>query len=432
MKNLYLIIFFIGITTYNYSQCNQYYIYESFSSVLPTQQGTWINTSVLYGSTASTTRTGTHYLTFNAVNDAIRLPLVANPGVLSFYFRRSSTSTGTPKFVVQTSTNGSTWTDRLTLTTFTTSYVLASINLGVLGLTNIHIRIIDLRASGTAERYIEDLALTSTTSVNNTLLLMISASCSQTLVDGDFINITDNGGPSSVGGYSNNVNRTVTITPSDITKQVTLSFFQMDLETGYDSLYVYDGANTSATRILSASGTAIPSSVTASNANGQLTIHWKTDVSNVGGWGGFLIEASIITPLPVELIEFIGIPYPQLNMIEWVTASEHNSDYYNLESSNNGVDWKTVILKDAAGNSNSKIKYAVSHYDLEEITYYRLTQYDFDGKYKTYGPISVIRIFKDKIILKYINLLGQDITPNAETPVFIEVYTDGTTRKVIH
>jgi len=143
-----------------HSQCNQYFIYESFSTSLPTQKGTWINTSVLYGTTASTTRTGANYLTFNALNDAIRLPQVASPGTLSFYYRRSSTSTGTPKFSVETSPDGTTWTERLAVTTFSTTYTLASVNLGALGLTNVHIRIIDKRASGSAERYIDDLGLT--------------------------------------------------------------------------------------------------------------------------------------------------------------------------------------------------------------------------------------------------------------------------------
>ena len=170
MKNLLFLICLLVQTNVAICQCSQYFIYESFSTTLPTQKGTWINTSVLYGTTASITRTGSNYLTFNALNDAIRLPQIANPGVLTFYYRRSSTTTGTPKFSVETSPDGTTWTERLAVTTFSTTYTLASVNLGALSLTNVHIRVIDKRASGTADRYIDDLGLTSTVSSTNTLL----------------------------------------------------------------------------------------------------------------------------------------------------------------------------------------------------------------------------------------------------------------------
>ena len=430
MKRLFLVIILL-ITINANSQCSKYYIYETFSPTLPTEQGTWIGTSLSVGSTAATIRTGTHYLIFNALNDAIRLPIVANPGVLSFYYRRSSTGTGTPKFVVQTSTNGTTWTDRLTLTTFTTSYVLASIDLGALSLTNVHIRIIDLRLSGTAERYIDDLSLTSTSSIENTLLPILSTSCSQTIVGGEFINIVDNGGPSNIGGYSNGVNRTVTITPSDNTKKVILNFLQMDLELGYDSLYVYDGPNTSSNRIISSSGSVLPSSVTSSGPNGELTIQWKTDVSNIGIWGGFLVEASIITPLPVELIEFEGYPYQQWNVIKWSTASEHNSSYFDLELSLDGFIWETISTKEAAYNSNTETKYSYIDFNLNELTYYRLSQYDTDGQFKIYGPISVYKQIKDKKIVKYINLLGQEVNQQTKG-LLLEIYDDGTIRKIIN
>ncbi len=413
------------------TQCNRYYIYESFASTLPTQQGTWISTSMSAGTTAATIRTGTHYLIFNAVNDAIRLPLVANPGVLSFYYRRSNTSTGTPKFVVQTSTNGTTWTDRLTLTTFTTSYVLASINLGALSLTNVHIRIIDLRASGTAERYVEDLSLTSTVSSENTLLPILAASCTQTLATGEFFNISDNGGPGNASGYSNSVTRTVTITPSDNTKKASLQFFQMDLELDYDSLYVYDGPTTSSTRILAATGSTIPNAITASGANGELTIKLVTDVSNIGIWGGFLIEASIITPLPVELTSFNAVAHQLYNIVQWSTASEHNSDHFDLESSEDGNVWKHVAKKESATNSNENINYSFIDYTTKSLTYYRLQQFDIDGVFKTYGPISVIRNISIKKIIKYINLMGQEVNPLTTTGLVIEVFDDGSTNKVI-
>lgn len=293
MKSI-TIIFIFFLSFFTFSQCNQYQIYESFSTSLPTQGGTWVNTSVLYGATASTSRTGTNYLTFNALNDAFQTPLITNPGVFSFYYKRSSTSTGTPKFIVQTSPNATTWTDRLTLSTFSTTWTLATVNLGALSLTNVYIRILDQRASGTAERYVDDLSLTSTAANSNTLIPFLSA-CSQTLNSSYTYTITDDCGPST-SGYSNSLDRTVTFTPSDNTKKLRLTFTQLDLETTYDYLYVYDGANTSSTLLATLNGSTLPSAITATNSSGQLTLRWTTDVSNVGTWGGFTATMISYTP----------------------------------------------------------------------------------------------------------------------------------------
>ena len=302
-------IWFSLIVAFGYSQCNQYFIYESFSTALPTQKGTWINTSVLYGTTSSIARTGANYLTFNALNDAIRLPQSSNPGILTFYYRRSSTSTGTPKFSVETSPNGTTWTERLAVTSFSTTYTLASVDLGALGLTNVHIRIIDKRASGTAERYIDDLGLTSTVSSENTLIPFLS-SCSSTLNSSFTYSICDDTGPqgTALGGYTNNVSRTLTFTPSDNTKKLKLTFSHLDLETSYDYLYVYDGANTSATLLATLNGTTTPADITATNSSGQLTLLWTSDVSNVGAWGGFLATVTSVSPPVPSCISSPTIP----------------------------------------------------------------------------------------------------------------------------
>ena len=431
MKSIILFIFIFVL--YNcLSQCSQHFIYESFSTTLPTQNGTWINSGVLYGTTTSTARTGSNYLTFNAVNDAIRLPQIVNPGVLSFYYRRSSTSTGTPKFSVETSPNGSTWTERLAVTSFTTSYQLATVNLGSLGLTNIHIRIIDKRASGSAERYVDDLSLTSTSASENTLIPFLSA-CNQTLNESYTYTITDNIGPAGpiFGNYTNNIDRTITFTPSDNTKKLNISFINLDLEIDYDYLYIHDGPNTSAPLLATLTGSVTPSDVTSTGSNGELTIRWTTDVSNVGPWGGFMANITTITPLPVELTHFEGTPYPLWDVIKWTTASEHNSSHFDLEISNDGENWGFITKKQAAGNSQQNINYSHINYNNKGgIFYYILKQYDIDGKNKIYGPISVNRTESTKKIIKYVNALGQEV--NLETKgIIFEVYDDGTTKKII-
>lgn len=428
MKKLFFILTLL-ISLGVKSQCSNYLIYESFASVLPTQGGTWTANSMI--AVTAPVKTGSHAIGFNGANDWIRTPQIANPGVLTFWYRRSSNTTAWT-LNIQTSPDGTTWTTRGSITTITATYQQYTLNIGSLGLTNVFIRFIDARGSGAHERYIDDLALTSTTSTENSLFPFLG-SCSKTLNYGDFLNVSDDAGPFGplYGGYSNSVNRTLTITPSDNTKKVSLQFYQMDLETSYDSLYVYDGPTTSSPVILATTGTVVPSFLTSSSVNGELTIRWKTDVSNIGVWGGFLFEASIVTALPVELTQFDAVPYPQWNVVKWTTASEQNSSHFDLESSTDGENWRNVTTKPAAGNSTEEIKYSYIDYNLNALTYYRLQQFDIDGQFKTYGPIVITKTITEKKIVKYINLMGQEVNPDNLIGVILEVYDDGTTKKMI-
>lgn len=672
MKNLFILIFFVVSTITTgllFSQCNNYQIYESFTSTLPTQGGTWTANSMI--AVTSPVRTGTHAIGFNGTGDWIRLPQIANPGVLSFWYRRSSNTTAWT-LNIQTSPDGTTWTTRGSITTVTATYTQYTLDIGALGLTNVFIRFIDARGSGAHERYIDDLGLTTTTASSNTLIPFLGA-CSQTLNSSYTYTMTDDGGPAgpTSTGYANSVNRTLTFTPSDNTKKLQLSFSQMDLETSFDYLYVYDGPNTSSTLLATLNGTTIPSNIVATNSSGQLTIRWTTDISNTGTWGGFLATITSITvcttptnggtitssksnttvndattlttsgnegsitkiewsfdnfttvagstsnpanpysirmnvqqtqiwfkttskngtcpsgesnvvsvnlrnaptystgiddgdyisnvtlgninntstndgdayqdftsqiieltkgepyqldvtatntfqsgqgyvawvdwdgdgnletsemvlqsvpansttqlitvpsdaitgdvlmrvlsvwgetpsndayystgyswgeieeytvrlsepiSLPVELLYFEGVKYPTFNNLKWATASEQNSSHFDIERSEDGENWRVVGTKSSAGNSQSLINYYyLDYYNQDNTVYYRLVQYDIDGQYEIYGPISIEGFFSSKKIVKYINLAGQEVNETFKG-VVLEVYEDGTMRKII-
>ena len=178
-------------------------------------------------------------------------------------------------------------------------------------------------------------------------------------------------------------------------------------------------------------GTLTPSDIVATNSTGQLTLRWTTDVSNVGSWGGFRASITAPTPLPVELKEFYAITYPKWNVIKWTTSSENNSSHFDLEMSNDGETWKKIATKQSAGNSTEELKYSYIDYNSSFLTYYTLVQYDIDGMFETYGPIAVTKNNTDKKIIKYINLIGQEVIPETTKGLIIEIYDDGTTKIVI-
>jgi hypothetical protein len=144
-------------------------------------------------------------------------------------------------------------------------------------------------------------------------------------------------------------------------------------------------------------------------------------------------KLSIIPPtgLPVELLYFEGTKYPTFNLLKWSTASESNSDYFSIEVSTDGLTWKKIGEKKAAGNSNTKIDYSYTHtFTYDGIHYYKLIQYDYDGVFKGYGPIGMDNTMKKANLLRTTNLIGQEIDDNYKGFV-IEIYDDGKIIKTI-
>ena len=99
---------------------------------------------------------------------------------------------------------------------------------------------------------------------------------------------------------------------------------------------------------------------------------------------------SLNSTLPIELLSFTGECNNQNVLFNWKTASEHNSDFFSLERSIDGLIWVNIGKIPAAGNSTSEISYNYSDYGrYYDISYYRLIQTDFDGQTKIYNPIAI-------------------------------------------
>ena len=144
-------------------------------------------------------------------------------------------------------------------------------------------------------------------------------------------------------------------------------------------------------------------------------------------------KLSIIPPtsLPVELLYFEGFGYQHYNTLKWSTASEYNSDYFLLERSIDGEQWDYVGTTKSMGNSTQVVDYLyVDYFRFNGFVYYKLNQFDFDGIFKTYGPISINNTHINKKVVKYINLFGQEVDSDTKGFIF-EVYEDGTNRRIV-
>jgi hypothetical protein len=84
--------------------------------------------------------------------------------------------------------------------------------------------------------------------------------------------------------YQNNANCKWLISPTGAVS-ITLDFYTFGMQAG-DTLYIYDGASSSATLLAALSGNAVPASIASSN--GQMFIQFVTDNQNTSaGWSAF-------------------------------------------------------------------------------------------------------------------------------------------------
>lgn len=97
------------------------------------------------------------------------------------------------------------------------------------------------------------------------------------------------------------------------------------------------------------------------------------------------------TVLPVALAYFKAEASPGGSVnISWQTASEVNCDYFSVERSNDGSDFEIISRVQGAGNSSTTREYSyVDDNPHSPVSYYRLKQVDFDGKFEIFKTVPV-------------------------------------------
>ena len=143
------------------------------------------------------------------------------------------------------------------------------------------------------------------------------------------------------------------------------------------------------------------------------------------------ITISEATPLPIELMYFKSSYMGNYNKLYWSTASEHNNDYFTIEKSYNGYDFKEVAKIDGVGYSQIMRYYEYHDGDIiSDIVYYRLKQTDYDGRYDYSDIISLDNRKNINIVLiRRVNLMGLDVDYDYNG-IILNIYSDGSVIKV--
>ena len=109
----------------------------------------------------------------------------------------------------------------------------------------------------------------------------------------------DDGGPG--GPYTANANGSVTISPATAGNKIRLQFTYVDVETGYDWVYIYDGNTVSSPLIGAYNASNQPGTVYATSASGALTVRLTSD--GVVQQSGFAATIGCVATAPTMLAD---------------------------------------------------------------------------------------------------------------------------------
>ena len=118
------------------------------------------------------------------------------------------------------------------------------------------------------------------------------------------------------------------------------------------------------------------------------------------------IEMNFTSALPITLVSFEAKRLSSGNIsLIWVTSSEQNSDYFDVERSKDGFNFTAIEQIRAAGVSSELITYTfLDESTPSETTYYRLKQVDLDSTFE-YSDIIVVSKLKTEIMFSYSRIL---------------------------
>lgn len=85
-------------------------------------------------------------------------------------------------------------------------------------------------------------------------------------------------------------------------------------------------------------------------------------------------------PLPIELVFFTAVVVDQSVLLEWLTETEINNDYFQIIAMKDSISYNVLGTVDGAGNKHTPTMYSfVDNEPSSGDNYYKLIQYDYDG-----------------------------------------------------
>ena len=125
----------------------------------------------------------------------------------------------------------------------------------------------------------------------------------------------------------------------------------------------------------------------------EYTLNKLIDGQRYGRWFyGFVSGTGDIGILPIDLVDLFGTPTSEGNVLQWSTASEHQSERFIVERSRDLLEFVDIGSVPAAGESHQLLQYELLDERAPQgLSYYRLRMIDLDGSWEHSEIISVQR-----------------------------------------
>jgi hypothetical protein len=165
------------------------------------------------------------------------------------------------------------------------------------------------------------------------------------------------------------------------------------------------------------------------NLTGNNTDLLGSGALNVGGTMSGVDDTGFSGTLPVELLFFDAVQVGNSILLEWSTAAEINNDYFTIERSENGLEFREISRVPGSGTTEQPVDY---HYmdtrPLPGLSYYRLKQTDFDGTSETFRMVAVqysgiaeqeLNVFPNPLAGDVLRIEAQNFLPGKEATVTV-------------
>ena len=141
--------------------------------------------------------------------------------------------------------------------------------------------------------------------------------------------------------------------------------------------------------------TAIHKGGTSDGWSSINTIQASTAIHKGGmgdGWASTYRPQGV---LPITLLTFTASRVGTTALAKWTTGTEINSDYFDVERSNDALNFVFIGKVSAVRNSSANVSYSFTdNQPLSGVNYYRLKEVDLNGHF-VYSPARLVKFDSD-------------------------------------
>ncbi|MEL7340403.1 MAG: SdrD B-like domain-containing protein, partial [Bacteroidota bacterium] len=207
-----------------------------------------------------------------------------------------------------------------------------------------------------------------------------------------------------------------------ITLNLSGSGLDIDVQTDADGNYLFPSLFPG-TYTLTVTPTTDYPSISASDQGGDDAVDSDFDaVGNstvilVGGSGSDIsVDVALnTTPLPVELLEFEANGQAESVSLMWMTASELNNQGFSIERKTTEGSFAEIAFVAGQGTSSALHTYSFvdENVQMGQVYWYRLKQYDLDGRF-SFSDIVSVSMETESVIRCFPNPVVDELNIRAE------------------